>query len=216
MHLKNGIYIFKLSVKGGEHDKNTNAKIEKLVRVWRATPRLNPLIAPFHVVPAAERYPIKAQPQRRRRITQMQRTKQRWTERVHFQHHFRVSRQYEICRRIEWRTHFTVLGAMHACEDQNATLITSGVAAEHDHLIDEVSVECAFFGEYDQTATPVLILPEHQCRWTKALLVQSKGGQGVCCPTNRTVETRIYVGLPSNLDLKSKEVDELGVSHEVS
>ena len=45
--------------------------------------------------------------------------------------------------------------------------------------IDAVSVDDAFFGAHGQTAKLVLITREHKCRWTEALLVQSKGGQQV-------------------------------------
>ena len=48
-----------------------------------------------------------------------------------------------------------------------------------DHEIDIVPVDSAFFGEHDQTAKFVLILREHQHRWTEAHLVQNKSGQDV-------------------------------------
>ena len=43
------------------------------------------------------------------------------------------------------------------------------LAAARDHVIDTVSVD------HDQTAKPVLVLREHRCSWTEALLVQNKG-----------------------------------------
>ena len=49
-----------------------------------------------------------------------------------------------------------------------------GLAAEQDHVIGTASVGCAFFGEPDLTAKLVLILREHRCRVTEALLVKNK------------------------------------------
>ena len=68
-------------------------------------------------------------------------------------------------------------------------------------VIDDVPVDCAFFGEHDQTAKLVLILREHQCRWTEALPVHNKGRprrprSPVRCrhgPTNGTAETHHQV-----------------------
>ena len=41
------------------------------------------------------------------------------------------------------------------------------------------SVDNTFFGAHNQTATPGLILREHMCRCTEALVVQNKGGRYV-------------------------------------
>ena len=62
MDSKNGVDTNKLWTKGARPDKNTNPKLEELgtlsgkeqVAGMVVSPRLNPLIAPSHLVPAAE------------------------------------------------------------------------------------------------------------------------------------------------------------------
>ena len=49
------------------------------------------------------------------------------------------------------------------------------LAAEQGHVMDTVSLDCAFFGEHGQTAKLVLILREHKRRWT----------EGATCPEQR-------------------------------
>ena len=67
-HLKNGVYTLKLWVKGVKHDRTVNPKSEELGtlsggnrRARLYVPRVNPLIAPFHVY-QLQRHPTKGQP----------------------------------------------------------------------------------------------------------------------------------------------------------
>ena len=85
-----------------------------------ASPRLHPLIAPSHV----QKHPIQGQPQKRRRIMQTEKTKLQCEARGEFQYHFRVNRQVESWKHIEWRTYRTEFLCKHACEDLGAMLIT--------------------------------------------------------------------------------------------
>ena len=113
---------------------------------------------------------MKAQPQRRRRIMQMERTKQQWKAR----HHFRVSRQLETLRHTEWRTHPTVPGARHVRgQGRNADHKRSATSSRNRRTVN------AFFGEHDPTAKLVLILREHKCSRIGALPILNKGGQDV-------------------------------------
>ena len=99
------------------------------------------------------------------------------------------------------------------------------LAAEQGHVMDTVSLDFAFFGEPGQTTKLVLILREHNCSWTEAPFVQSKGGQdlwvaqAVADMVRRTRLQRLmfkFDQVPSILGLKSKVVAELGGSKDVS
>ena len=103
----------------------------------------------------------------------MKRTRQQWKVGGPFQHHFRVSRQRESwSHRV---AHPTYRAWCEACvREPGRDADHNRLAVEQDQVIDDVSVDYAFFGEHDQTAKLVLILREHQRRQTEALPVQNR------------------------------------------
>ena len=107
-----------------------------------------------------------------------------------------------------WRAHFTELGVRHAYEGEDAMQIKRGVAAEQDHVVGTASVGCAFFGEPDLTAKLVLILREHRCRVTEALLVKNKWVVNSVADMVRRAEPQRHIfksdQQPSILDLKNQ------------
>ena len=105
-------------------------------------------------------------------------TEPQWKGRGQFQHHFRVSRQLESWKPIEWRT--TYRAWCEACvRGRGRNADHKRTTAEQDHVVDTVSIDNAPFGECDQTAKLVLMLREHKCRCVEACPVQNKVGQDV-------------------------------------
>ena len=83
------------------------------------------------------------------------------------------------------------------------------LAAEHDHAIDAVSVDYAFFGAHGQIVKFVLIARAHKCKWTEALsCIEHRRPRSVGCKV-------LSVREPSILDFKKHVVAELGGSHDV-
>ena len=147
-----------------------------------------------------QQHPVKGQPQRRRRIMQMKRTRQQWKVRGPLQHHLRVSRQRESWSHRVAHTQYSAL--CESCvRERGRNAEHNLLAVEQDQDIDDVPVDYAFLGEHDQTAKLLVILREHQCRWAEELLVQNKGrlrrpSSSVRCrhgTTNGTTETRLQV-----------------------